>query len=80
VILGLLLLEDRIEFLQENGLTLLFGIVFFGFLYSMYLIYIQAGVLDAFCQWCLAHEVLIALLFIVTGIRLYQEFFAEEEA
>ncbi len=77
-LLALLLLEDRIEFLQENGLTLLFGIVFFGFLYSMYLIYIQAAVLEAYCQWCLAHEVLITLLFIVTGIRLYREFSAEE--
>lgn len=74
VILGLLLLEDRIAFLQENGLTLLFGIVFFGFLYSVYLVYIQAAVLDSYCQWCLSHEVLITLLFVVTGLRLYREF------
>lgn len=74
VILGLLLLEDRVEFLQDNGLVLLFGVVFFGFLYSAYLVYVQAEILEAFCQWCLSHEVLITLLLIGTSVRLYQDF------
>lgn len=80
VILALLLLEDRLAFLQDNGLVLLFGIVFFGFLYSVYLVYIQAEVLEAYCQWCLSHEVLITLLFVVTSIRLYQDFTFADDA
>jgi uncharacterized membrane protein len=77
VILGILLLEDRIPLLMEYGTTLLFGIVFFGLIYSVYLIYIQAEVLNAFCQWCLSHEVLIGLLFVVSCLRL-RSVFADE--
>ncbi len=71
VIGALLLLQNRIPFLQENGLLLLFGVVLFAFIYSLYLIYVQGVLLQAWCQWCLMHELTISVLFVVTGIRLY---------
>ena len=73
VVIGLLLvLQERIAFLQENGIILTFGVVFVAFLFSMYLVYIQGVVLDAWCPWCLTHEVNITVLFAVTGWRLRQ--------
>jgi uncharacterized membrane protein len=75
-ILGLLILEDRIPFLQENGLLLLFGLVLFAGLYSAYLIYVQGVILDAWCMWCLLHEAYIFALLIVTGWRLRNNLFA----
>lgn len=71
-LLALLLLENRIPFLQANGIALFFGIVLFGFLYSVYLVYLQAFVIESYCQWCLAHEALYAVLFVVSGLRLRQ--------
>lgn len=68
----LLLLEDRVNYLQENGLVIVFGVVFFAFLYSLYLVYIQGVVLKAWCQWCLLHELTITTLLFVTGLRLRQ--------
>ena len=70
---GLLLLENRISLLREYGKTLVFGITLFAFLYAIWLVHIQAAVLAAFCAWCLAHEVTITLLFIVSALRLWQE-------
>ena len=71
VIGGLLFLEDRVELLRDTGLLLLFGLVLFAFLYSMYLVYLQGAVLGAWCQWCLGHEATMTVLFVVTSIRLY---------
>ena len=70
VLLVLLLLENHIEFLKQNGILVIFGITLFAWLYSMYLVYLQFFVLNALCPWCLAHEATITLLFIVVCLRL----------
>lgn len=66
----LLLVQDRVEFLRANGILLSFGIVLFAFVYSMYLVYVQGVILEAWCQWCLVHEANITVLFVVTIARL----------
>jgi uncharacterized membrane protein len=74
LVLFLLLMEDRHPFFESNGLMLLFGVVFFEFIYSIYLVSIQAAVLEAYCPWCLTHEALVAVLFVLTSVRLKQYF------
>ena len=64
-----LLLENRVALLSEYGATLVAGITFFAFLYSAWLVYVQAMILEAFCPWCLTHEVVITILFIISGLR-----------
>lgn len=71
-----LLFENRIEFLRNNGQFIVFGLVIFSWLFSMYLIYVQAVLLQAWCQWCLLHELNITLLFVITIFRL-KNFLAE---
>ena len=63
IVLTLLLLEYRVGFLREYGKTLIFGVVLFAFIYSVYLVYVQAAILRAYCPWCLTHEALITILF-----------------
>ena len=71
LVLGaLLLLQNRIAFLQEYGVMLQFGIIMFAFLFSVWLVYLQAFQLKAFCTWCLSHEVTMTLLFLVSIPRL----------
>jgi uncharacterized membrane protein len=70
VLFALLLLENRIEFLKQNGVLIIFGITLFAWLYSMYLVYLQFFVLKALCPWCLGHESIMTLIFIVTCLRL----------
>lgn len=38
-----------------------------GAIYALYLVYVQAVVLDAFCQWCLASD---AILLVLVGLTL----------
>jgi uncharacterized membrane protein len=44
--------------------TALAGLAFAG-----YLLYVQAAVLDAYCQWCLGSDAILALLVPVTLLR-----------
>lgn len=69
---ALLLLENRIPFLRDYGVTLVFAVTLFGFIYSMFLVYVQASILRSFCVWCLGHEVVMTLLFILSGVRLFR--------
>ena len=41
-----------------------------GVAFSAYLLVVQLAVIDAVCQWCVASDVVIALLAVVTGVRL----------
>ncbi|HEX2908865.1 MAG TPA: vitamin K epoxide reductase family protein [Phototrophicaceae bacterium] len=67
---AILLLEDRLALLRDYGLILVFGLTLFGFIYSMYLVYVQAAILQAFCEWCLTHEAVMTVLFVVSTVRL----------
>lgn len=67
---AMLLLENRIQLLRDYGITLVFGITLFAFLFSMWLVYVQAVRLEAFCIWCLSHEAVMTVLFIISGLRL----------
>ncbi|NWF68910.1 MAG: vitamin K epoxide reductase family protein [Chloroflexi bacterium] len=66
----LIAFENRIGLLKDYGVTLTFGIALFAFMYSMWLVYLQVFRLEALCMWCLAHEIVMTLLFIVTALRL----------
>jgi uncharacterized membrane protein len=64
-------LNQRVAFLRENGLLILFALGLIGWLFSMWLLYVQIGIIDALCQWCLLHEVNFTLLFSIIVYRLW---------
>lgn len=76
IVTALLLLENRVAFLREYGPTLVFGLELFAFLFSVYLVYVQAAIIQAFCPWCLSHEALITILFVLSIVRLRAYFAA----
>jgi uncharacterized membrane protein len=57
---------SRSELAKAAGAAIALG----GLVFAVYLIYVQAALIDAFCQWCLASDVVIALLAFVTSLRL----------
>lgn len=74
VIIGLILtLENRSPALQQYGSLIAFGIGLFAWLFSMWLVYVQFGLLEAACPWCLSHETNFTLLFITIVYRVYQD-------
>jgi uncharacterized membrane protein len=69
-ILGALVLEDQITIMAAYGRTLVVGMALFGVIFQSYLTYVEATVLDKWCQWCIASFVTIILLLIIGAIRL----------
>lgn len=72
IVITLLFFENRLGFLRENGPLLVFGIVLFAFMFSVYLVYVQAVLIQAYCPWCLSHEALITVLFGLSLWRLWK--------
>ena len=74
VIIGLILtLEHGSTALQTYGSLIAFGIGLFAWLFSMWLVYVQFGLLEAACPWCLTHETNFTLLFITIVYRVYRD-------
>jgi uncharacterized membrane protein len=76
-ILGVLLLESRVELFGERGKLLVFGMTLIGLLFSGYLTAMEAFVLHAWCVWCVGSAITMALLFIVAFVRLWRSISAE---
>lgn len=64
--------EQKGDLMQENGLLLQFIVGLFAWLYSMWLVYVQVALLQALCQWCLMHELIITILFGIICFRLWR--------
>lgn len=65
-------LEKRTTFFRDNGLLILFGLGLIGWLFSIWLLYVQAAIIGAFCPWCLLHECNFTLLFGLIALRLWR--------
>lgn len=69
--LGIVLLEDQLPLFAAYGRTLVVGMALFGVIFQTYLTYIEAAVLNKWCQWCVISYVLVSLLLIASVYRLY---------
>jgi uncharacterized membrane protein len=79
VILAVQLLEGRARFLRDNAGMMLFGLSLVGFLFTLYLIYIEIAVIKALCPFCITSQVTMTLVFGLSVLRLVQEFGVSEE-
>jgi uncharacterized membrane protein len=72
-ILGVLLFERRTDFLQENGSLVFFGLSLMGFLFTLYLIYVEIALIRAYCPFCIASQTAMILIFILSVIRVVRQ-------
>lgn len=73
LVLGaIILLEQRFSLLAEYGQLIVLGLSVFGWLFSMYLVYVQFFVLEALCPWCLAHEAIFTVFFGAAILRYWR--------
>jgi uncharacterized membrane protein len=71
-ILAVLLLEDQVEILAAYGRTLIISVALGGVIFQTYLTYIEASVLEKWCQWCVTSYIVISLLFVIGIYRMYR--------
>ena len=65
--------ERREKFFEKNGPMLIFGLALAGFLFTVYLIYIEFAILRAFCPFCLTSQAAMTIIFITSIIRLVRQ-------
>lgn len=69
-ILAILAFGNRWEWLKPYSSYLLFALSAFGFVFSLYLTYLEIWVIKAICQWCMVSAFLMTVIFICTYSRL----------
>jgi len=72
-ILAVLLSEQRADFLQQNGSLAFFGLSLMGFLFTLYLVYVEIALIKAFCPFCITSQVAMTLIFILSVIRVVRQ-------
>ncbi len=76
---ALMILEKRVAFFEANAKIIMFGVALFGWMFSMWLVYLQFFVLQALCIWCLSHETNMTILFAMISYRLWRSLQADED-
>ena len=69
----LLLLEHRMSFLVDNGTLVIFGLALLGFLFTLYLVYVELALIHALCPFCVTSQITMTILFILSVIRLARQ-------
>jgi uncharacterized membrane protein len=72
-ILALLLVERRNAFLTTNGTLVIFGLALLGFLFTLYLVYVELALIHALCPFCVTSQVTMTILFVLSVIRLARQ-------
>lgn len=72
-ILGVLLFEQRMDLLQQNGSLVFFGLSLMGFLFTLYLIYVEVALIRAYCPFCIASQSAMILIFFLSVIRVVRQ-------
>ena len=71
--LAILWLEKRPGFFKQNGSMIFFGISLIGFFFTLYLVYVEIALIKAFCPFCIASQVSMTLIFILSVVRLIKQ-------
>lgn len=66
-------------FFRQNGTLLIFGLSLTGFLFTLWLIYVEVALLKAICPFCLVSQIAMTLIFILSIIWLVRQPQFQEE-
>jgi uncharacterized membrane protein len=72
-ILSVLLFERNPGFFRQNGTMLLFGLSLTGFLFTLYLIFLEIALIKAYCPFCIASQATMTFIFILAVIRVVRQ-------
>lgn len=64
--------ETRNEFFRKNGTLLIFGMSLTGFIFTLWLVYVELALLNAICPFCVTSQAAMTIIFIIAVVRLFQ--------
>jgi uncharacterized membrane protein len=79
-ILALFYMEHRGNgYFKQNSTLLIFGLTLTGFLFTVWLIYVEIALIKALCPFCVTSQVAMTLIFIISIMRLIRQPQYQEE-
>jgi len=72
-ILGALYYESRNRFFRENGTLMIFGLALTGFIFTLWLVYVETVLLKALCPFCVTSQVSMTIIFVLAVLRLIRQ-------
>lgn len=64
------LFENRNAFFKQNATLFIFGMSLTGFIFTLWLVYVEVALLKAYCPFCITSQVAMTVIFILAVIRL----------
>ncbi len=74
VLLLLEIFEDNSPLINEYFTNIYFALTLVGILFSGYLTYLEIAVIHAICPYCVVSAIVMLFLFVISLLRLKQEF------
>jgi len=71
-ILAVHFFENRNPFFKNNATLMIFGMALTGFLFTLWLVYVELVLLKAICPFCVTSQIAMTLVFIIAVVRLFQ--------
>jgi len=72
-IIGIHWLDRKNDFFEANGSMILFGISLLGFLFTLWLIYVEIALIKALCPFCVTSQITMTIIFILSIIRVVRQ-------
>jgi uncharacterized membrane protein len=72
-ILATLFFENRNSFFKQNSTLMIFGMALTGFIFTLWLVYVEVAILKALCPFCVTSQVSMTIIFIIAVIRLIRQ-------
>lgn len=71
-ILAVHFFEYRSISFKNNATLMIFGMALTGFLFTLWLVYVELVLLKAICPFCVTSQIAMTLVFIIAVVRLFQ--------
>ncbi len=65
--------ENRNRFFEQNSALMIFGMALTGFLFTVWLIYVEVALLKALCPFCVTSQVAMTIIFMIAVMRLIKQ-------
>lgn len=65
--------ENRNQFFKQNSPLMIFGMALTGFIFTVWLIYVEVALLKALCPFCVTSQVAMTIIFIIAVTRLIRQ-------
>src|SRR5688572_20054972 len=78
-ILAVLVLERNPGFFKQNGSMIFFGLALIGFLFTLYLVFLEVVLIKAFCPFCITSQIVMTLIFILSVTRVVRQPYLQED-